>query len=175
MSGYAPSPDVCVDGVRPVATLKSVLARAYDLEPGTSVGYGRTFSVLARMRAGLVPLGYADGIPRSFSNRGVMLIRGQRARIIGRVSMDQCVVDLSQISDAREGDEVVAMGAQGDAEISLEEFADTAHTIPHEALCGLGPRLPRVYTRGGEVSRVMVFEGSAPFGVTDATGVAPIQ
>jgi alanine racemase len=160
LSGYAPSPEVCVDGVKPAAALKASLARVYDLEPGTTVGYGRTFSVLARMRAGLVPLGYADGIPRAFSNRGAVLIRGRRALIIGRVSMDQCVVDLSGIPEAREGDEVVAMGPQADAEISLDEFAEAAYTIPHEALCRLGPRLPRVYRRGGEISRVVVFEGA---------------
>jgi alanine racemase len=162
MSGYAPSPDVPSDGLRPAVALKAVLARTYDLKPGTTIGYGRTFTVQTPRRGGLVPLGYADGVPRALSNRGTMLIRGQHVSIIGRVSMDQCVVDISNVPNAREGDEVTALGSQVDEEITLDEFAACADTIPHEALCRLGPRLPRVYCRGGEITRVMTFEGSDP-------------
>jgi alanine racemase len=162
VSGYAPSSHVPSHGLRPSAALKAVLARTYDLDPGTTVGYGRTYAVQRAIRAGLVPLGYADGIPRLLSNRGEMLVRGQRVPIIGRVSMDQCVVDLTTVPDAREGEVVAALGCQGNSEITLDEFASAADTIPHEALCRLGPRLPRVYRRGGEISRVMIFEGSEP-------------
>ena len=162
MSGFAPSVDVPVDGLRPAVALKAMLARTYELQPGTSIGYGRTYIVTHPIRPGLVPLGYADGVPRALSNGGKMLVRGRRAPIIGRVSMDQCVVDLSGVPDAREGDVVTALGADGAEELTLEEFARAADTIPHEALCRLGPRLPRIYRRGGEVSRMMTFEGSDP-------------
>jgi alanine racemase len=159
MSGFAPSMEVPVDGLQPAVALKAMLARTYELQPGTSIGYGRTFIVNHPTRAGLVPLGYADGVPRALSNGGKMLVRGRRVPIIGRVSMDQCVVDLSEAPDARDGDVVTALGNDGAEELSLEEFARAADTIPHEALCRLGPRLPRVYHRGGEVSRVITFEG----------------
>ncbi|MFN0072163.1 MAG: alanine racemase [Chloroflexota bacterium] len=162
LSGYAPSSAVPTDGLRPAAALKASLARTYELDPGVTIGYGRIYTVSRRLRAGLVPLGYADGVPRALSNRGTMLIQGQRVPIIGRVSMDQAVVDLSSVPEARQGDEVVALGTQGEECISLAEFAAVGDTIPHEALCRFGPRLPRVYLRGGEITRILCFEGTDP-------------
>jgi alanine racemase len=170
VSGYAPSMDVPGDGLRPAASLKAVLSRTYELEPGATIGYGRTYTVTRPMRAGLVPLGYADGIPRVLSSRGEMLICGRRVPMIGRVSMDQCVVDLTCVPDAREGQIVTALGAQEKDEITLDEFSSAAETIPHETLCRLGPRLPRVYLRGGAISRVLVFEGADPFGTPRVAG-----
>jgi alanine racemase len=164
VSGYAPSTDVPVEGLRPAARLQAVLARTYALEPGATIGYGRTYTVTRPMRAGLVPLGYADGIPRVLSNRGEMLVCGQRVPMIGRVSMDQCVVDITHVPDAREGQIVTALGAQANDEITLDAFSSAAETIPHETLCRLGPRLPRIYRRGGDVSRVLVFESADIFG-----------
>ena len=94
---------------------------------------------------GLVQVGYADGLPRAASNRASVLVNGQRAPLIGRVSMDQCVADLTDVHGARPGDEVVIFGKQGGAEITLDEFAAWGDTIVHEALCRVGPRVPRRY------------------------------
>jgi alanine racemase len=93
----------------------------------------------------LIPIGYADGYRRSLSNKGQVLIKGQRARVLGRVSMDQIVVDVTGISGLAEGDEVVLIGAQGEDAITLEEVAAWCDTITHEILTGLGRRVKRIY------------------------------
>ena len=163
MSGFSP-PRTCPRMAFSLPpSLKATLARTYNLPAGHDYRVRTNVHGPASDTSGLVPLGYADGVPRALSNGGKMLVRGQRVPIIGRVSMDQCVVDLSSVPDAREGDVVIALGPDGADELTLHEFARAADTIPHEALCRLGPRLPRVYRRGGEVSRVMIFEGSDPF------------
>ncbi|MBI4493646.1 MAG: alanine racemase [Chloroflexi bacterium] len=135
--------------LRPAFQFKAQVARVYELPPGTSVGYGRTFHASAPVRAALVPTGYADGVPRAHSNRAQVLIHGQRAPLIGRVSMDQCVADVTNVPGVEPGDEVVLLGRQGDDEIDLDTFAADSDTIPHEALTRLGARVPRVYLQGG--------------------------
>jgi alanine racemase len=108
------------------------------------VGYGGIYTAESATRAALVSIGYADGVRRALSNRGEVLIREKRARILGRVSMDQLVVD-AQASAAHEGDEVVLIGKQGGSEISADEVASWAQTISYEILTGIGARVPRVY------------------------------
>jgi alanine racemase len=155
LSGHYPSDQVPATApLRPAVAFKAHLARVYDLPPGASVGYGRTFVSNRPMRAAVVPVGYADGLPRSHSNRGEVLIRGQRVPLVGRVSMDQCVVDLTELREACPGDEVVLFGRQGAAQIDLHEFAAWGDTIAHEALCRIGPRVPRRYLAGGAFRRV---------------------
>ncbi|MDP8925240.1 MAG: alanine racemase [Chloroflexota bacterium] len=134
--------------LRPAVALRARLLRVQDVEPGTTIGYGRTFSAHQQMRVGLVPTGYADGVPRSHSNRAFALVRGTRVRLVGRVSMDQCVVDLSEVPDARGGDVVTLIGAADGDRIALEEYAGWSDTITHEALCRVGARVPRRYRRG---------------------------
>ena len=114
------------------------------MPPGASVGYGGTYTAERATRAALVSIGYADGVRRALSNRGEVLIREKRARILGRVSMDQIVVD-AEACGADEGDEVVLLGKQGDAEISADEVAGWAQTISYEILTGIGARVPRIY------------------------------
>ncbi len=132
--------------LKPALTLKSHVARVRVLPAGSSISYGRTFITPTEMRVALVPLGYGDGFHRILSNRGDVLIRGQRARILGRVCMDQFVVDVSGIPQAAVNDEVVLVGRQGDAEIRAEEVARLAETINYEVVTALLPRVPRVYT-----------------------------
>jgi alanine racemase len=117
---------------------------------GSSIGYGRTYKVYRPMRVALVACGYADGLPRACSNRGRVLIRGQRAPLVGTVSMDMAMADVSHLPDVEVGDEVVVLGRQGEDDISLDEFAESAGIIPHELLVRLGSRAPRVYLRNGE-------------------------
>jgi len=95
--------------------------------------------------------GYADGLPRSLSSRGSVLVRGQRALIVGRVCMDMCMVDVTGVPDVATGDEVVLIGRQGEEEIAADEVAGLAGSISYEILCGISARVPRVYLRAGRV------------------------
>lgn len=153
LSGHYPSEHVPPSvGLRPAVSLRARLMHVRGIPPGTSIGYNRTFVADRPLLVGLVPAGYADGVPRSHSNRGFAAIRGRRAPLIGRISMDQCVVDLTSVPDARSGDVVTLFGAadsEDGGEVTLDEFAGWSDTIVHEALCRVGGRVPRRYTSGG--------------------------
>jgi alanine racemase len=152
IAGYYPSPDVPRDVVlRPAVALRARLLAVKDVEAGTSIGYGRTFVADRRLRVGLVPAGYADGVPRSHSNQAVALVAGTRLPVVGRVSMDQCVVDLTENPWANPGNVVTLFGRDAMTELSLDEYASWSDTIVHEALCRIGPRVPRRYLAGGQV------------------------
>src|SRR5207237_6845053 len=105
--------------VRSAVALKSRVVRFHTPAVGSSIGYGRTYKVYRPMRAALVACGYADGLPRACSNRGRVLIRGQRAPLVGTVSMDMAIADVSHLPDVAPGDEVVILGRQGEDEITL--------------------------------------------------------
>ena len=137
--------------LRPVLSLKSRVARLTPLGPGESVSYGRTWTACRPSLVGLVMCGYADGLPRAVSNRGSVLVRGQRAPIVGRVCMDMCMVDVSDIPDVTVNDEVVIIGRQGSDEISADDVAELCGTISYEILCGLSARVPRLYLRQGQI------------------------
>ncbi len=144
--GMNPSPDCQAPfPLRPALSLKSIVVRVRELPAGSAIGYGRTYITTKPMRAALVPIGYGDGYHRLISNRGEVLIHGQRAPIRGRVSMDQIVVDVSEIEEVRLGDEVVAIGRQGDEEITAEEVATWAETINYEVLTALHPQVVRLF------------------------------
>jgi alanine racemase len=138
-----------VGALRSAVSLKSRVVRFHTPAVGSSIGYGRTYKVFRPMRVALIACGYADGLPRACSNRGRVLIRGQRAPLVGTVSMDMAMADVSHLPDVEVGDEVVVLGPQGDDEISLDEFAESAGIIPHELLVRLGSRAARVYVRSG--------------------------
>jgi alanine racemase len=140
-----------VGDLHAAVALKSRVVRFHTPAVGTSIGYGRTYKVFKPMRVALVACGYADGLPRACSNRGRVLIRGQRAPLVGTVSMDMAMADVSHLPEVEVGDEVVVLGRQRDEEISLDEFAESAGIIPHELLVRLGSRAPRLYVRSGEV------------------------
>ncbi|WP_376790318.1 alanine racemase [Thermoflexus sp.] len=131
--------------LHPAMTIKSRVIRVWTLAPGESVGYGRTFVAERESRMALVPIGYGDGYPRALSNRGYVLIQGQRAPVRGRVSMDQIVVDVTGITGVKIGDEVVILGRQGEAEIRAEELATWAGTINYEITTRISSRVPRIY------------------------------
>jgi alanine racemase len=137
--------------LRPALSLKSRVARLTSLAPGESVSYGRTWRASRPSLIGLVLCGYADGLPRALSNRGSVLVRGQRAPIVGRVCMDMCMVDLSDIPDVAVDDEVVIIGRQGEEEISADEVAELCGTISYEILCGISARVSRLYLRQGRI------------------------
>jgi len=130
--------------VLPVLAWKTRLTSLSTLQVGESTGYGRTFTAERTTRLALLPVGYADGLNRLLSNRGHVLIREQKAPIAGRVSMDQTVVDVTDIPGAAIGDEAVLLGDQGDVSVTAWDLADLTGTIPWEVLCAIGARVPRV-------------------------------
>ncbi len=151
--GLSPSEEVTRDilSLRPVLSLKSRLVYVKEIEAGTPVSYGGTFVAKERMRIATVPVGYGDGYPRSLSGKGSVLIRGKRASILGRICMDQFMVDVSAIPGVTEGDEVTLIGADGGEEITMEELGAFSGRFNYELACDLGKRIPRVYLKGGEI------------------------
>ena len=147
MYGLSPSEEVTKDSfsLRPVLSLKSSLVYCKEVEAGTPVSYGGTYVTTKRTRIATVPVGYGDGYPRSLSNKGYVLIRGKRARILGRVCMDQFMVDVTEIDDISEGDTVTLIGTDGEHEISVEEVAELSHSFNYEYVCGISARVPRKY------------------------------
>ncbi len=160
--GLHPSASVRRVGLRPALELKSRIARVCSLGAGAAVGYGGDWVAPRPSRIGLVPIGYADGVPRLLSNRGAVLVRGRRAPIVGRVAMNCLTVDVSEIEAARVDDEVTLLGRQGDEEISADEVAGWAETINYEILAGLADRLPRLFLSGGVVVEATTLRGSVP-------------
>lgn len=140
--GYAPNP-ATASGLQPVLSWKTRVVSLRDIAPGTTVGYDATFTAQRKTRLALLPLGYADGLNRSLSNRGIVLIRGQRAPIAGRISMDHTSVDVTDIAGVERGDEVVLIGRQGGQTITAAEMAQQIATIPYEVLCDISARVPR--------------------------------
>lgn len=132
--------------LQPVMTLKARVALVRELAPGSSISYGRTFTVQRRSRIATLSIGYADGLPRAVSGRGAaVLVRGQRCPVVGRITMDLTIVDVTDVAAVEAGDEVVVIGRQGDEEIPAFEVADKAGTIPWEVFTGIGSRVTRVY------------------------------
>ena len=145
---HPPNPRARV-AVQPVMALKSRLVQVRELPVGASISYGRTFVTQRPARSGVVAVGYGHGYSWLLSNRGAMLVGGRRAPILGRVTMDLTMVDLTEVPGARVGDEVVLFGEQGDAALTLEEVAQGSETIPYEIMCTIGKRVTRIYVRGG--------------------------
>ena len=139
--------------LKPALSLKTQVAFLKKVDPGRPVSYGRTYVTLRETRIATLPIGYGDGFSRAHSNRGEVLVRGQRAPIVGVVTMDQIMVDVGHIPDVAVGDEVVLIGEQGGGKITAEEAAARIDTIPYEVLCQLGRRVSRVY-RGEEYKSI---------------------
>lgn len=134
--------------MQPVMCLKSRVAMLKWVEAGTTISYARRFTAGARTLIASVPVGYADGYPRTLTNRGEALIRGRRAKVAGTVCMDWIMLDVTNIPDVTIGDEVVLMGPDACGNrIQAEELAEWAGTIPYEIFCGISKRVPRVYLK----------------------------
>lgn len=144
--GYHTLPrTVPVPDLQPVLSLKTCIAQFRLIQPGDRVSYNGTFTAGRSTRIAILPIGYADGLSRRLSNRGVVLVRGQRVPIIGLVCMDMMMVDVTTIPEAMIGDEVVVIGHQGRETITAKDIAEWTGTIPYEVLCAISPRVPRRY------------------------------
>lgn len=150
--GLYPSEEVNKEhlALTPAMELKSHIVYVKDIEPGTSIGYGGTFVAEKPMKIATIPVGYGDGYPRSLSNKGSVLIHGKRAPIVGRICMDQFMVDVTDIEGVAMLDEVTLVGRDGDTVLPVEEVADLAGSFNYEFCCDVGRRIPRVYYKDGK-------------------------
>ena len=131
--------------VEPILTLKSRVVYLKDVPSGTPLGYGAEFHTRRRSRIATVPVGYADGLSRALSNRGRVIVRGCCARIVGNISMDLTLLDVTDVPGVDIGDEVILLGQTDHCSITAREIADLVGTVPYEVLCSIGKRVPRIY------------------------------
>ena len=154
--GLAPNPavDAAID-LKPAMTFKTQIAHVKTLCKDSSVSYGRTFVAQKDMVVATVPVGYADGYFRDFSNEGYMLVNGKKARILGRVCMDQTIIDVTDIENVKIGTEVIIFSDGENGAPTASSLAELANTINYEIICAVSKRVPRVYMRNGKVVDVM--------------------
>ena len=171
--GYEPAPG-CAGTVdlRRVLSLKSRVARVIEVAPGATVGYGRTWRAERPSTIALVMCGYADGLRRALSNRAQLLVRGRRAPIAGRIAMDMCMLDVTDVPGVAPDDEVVIIGPQGGERIDADELAGLADTISWEILAGISARVPRLYLRGGSIVAQTTLNQRAPAAPHEAAAPA---
>ena len=150
--GLYPSDEVIKEAVplRPAMELIAHVTYVKWIEKGTEVSYGGTFVAPKRMQIATIPTGYGDGYPRRLSNKGYVLIHGQKAPILGRVCMDQNLVDVTEIGDEKKGDEETLIGRDGVEIIGIEEIGDLCGRFSYEFACDISPRVPRVYIINGK-------------------------
>lgn len=154
--GLYPSKEVSMDfPLYPALSLKSHIIFIKEVEEGQGISYNHTYITKRKSKIATIPVGYADGYPRALSSKGRVLVRGQYAPIVGRICMDQFMIDVTDIDGVTDLDEVTLVGRDGDNYISVEEVADMAGSFNYEFVCGLSRRVPRVYIENGEVTGVV--------------------
>lgn len=151
--GLYPSEDVdkSLLDIKPVMTWKTHISHIKTLQAGREVSYGGTYKTTKPTKIATIPVGYADGYPRCLSNKGRVIINGQYANIVGRVCMDQFMVDISHIDDVSIDSEVILVGCQGDACLSMEEVSNSAHSFNYELPCRISRRVPRTFYKDGKL------------------------
>lgn len=154
--GYYPSSDVDKSKIdlRQAMTLKTRVGYVKTVSKGAGVGYGLTYYTEKDSRIATIPVGYADGYSRLLTNRGYVAVRGKRAGIVGRVCMDQCMIDVTNAPEVSIGDEVTLMGLPGGVAPDVEKMAEMLGTIPNDVICMPSRRIPRVYVKDGEIVSV---------------------
>lgn len=156
--GLYPSCEVPRNSIalRPAMTLKANVILVKDVDSDVCISYGRTFRTSRKSRIATIPIGYADGYTRLLSNKGKMIVNGEFAPVVGRICMDQCMIDVTDLKhDVHVGDEVVIFGSQNGASISVDEIADEVGTLNYELVCIIGKRIPRVYLKEGKICSVL--------------------
>ncbi len=154
--GYYPSEEVDKDSIKlePAMEIKTHVSFVKEVEAGVGVSYGHTYVTNKKTKVATVPVGYADGYPRSLSSKGRVLIHGEYANIIGRVCMDQFMVDVTHIDDVKQGDIVTLVGKDKDKYISVEEVSNLAGSFNYEFICNVSKRVPRLYFREGKIVEI---------------------
>lgn len=151
---YGLKPDISNElpaGIRPVLSWKSRLSLVKRVRKGETIGYGRTYRAESDRIIATVTTGYADGYSRRLSNRGIIMLKGCKAPIVGRVCMDQIMVDVTDIPDAKAGDEVVLLGCSGEVVYTADDMAKDLDTIGYEIVCGISKRVQRFYVNDGKL------------------------
>lgn len=139
----------------PAMTLKTVVAFVKEVQKGATISYGRTFTADRKMKIATVPIGYADGFIRQNAKDGYMMVNGKKAKIVGRICMDQTMLDVTDIEDVKTGDEVVVFGTGENDEPTADSLAENTGTINYETVCLVGKRVPRIYIKDGKIENVM--------------------
>ncbi len=139
----------------PAMTLKTVVAFVKEVQKGATISYGRTFTADRKMKIATVPIGYADGFIRQNAKDGYMMVNGKKAKIVGRICMDQTMLDVTNIEDVKTGDEVVVFGTGENGEPTADSLAENTGTINYETVCLVGKRVPRIYIKDGKIENVM--------------------
>lgn len=139
----------------PAMTLKTVVAFVKEVQKGATISYGRTFTADRKMKIATVPIGYADGFIRQNAKDGYMMVNGKKAKIVGRICMDQTMLDVTDIEDVKTGDEVVVFGTGENGEPTADSLAENTGTINYETICLVGKRVPRIYIKDGKIENVM--------------------
>ena len=155
---YGLKPDSSLDvpvKLEPVMKLKSFITQIKTISAGTSVSYGRTYIADSDRVVATVPCGYADGYPRLLSNKNEVLVHGRRAKGIGRICMDQMMIDITGIDGVKVGDEVTLFGRDGDELITADDVASSYGTIGYELICGVSVRVPRIFISKGEIKQII--------------------
>lgn len=154
--GYYPSEEVKKDLIKiePVLTLKAKIANLKTLHKDMYISYGRTFKTERESKIGTLPIGYADGYSRSLTGKGKVLINGKWAPVVGKICMDQCMIDLTDIEDVKLGDEVILLGEDSNKKMDADDIAELLGTISYEVLCMIKNRVPRVYINDGKVIKI---------------------
>lgn len=153
MYGMWPSDEVRRDVIdlKPLLSLRSHITFVKKIPPQTAISYGGTFVSEKEMIIATVPVGYGDGYPRSLSNKGMVIVKGHKVPIVGRVCMDQFMIDITEIPSVKEGDEVTLIGRDGDECITMEDLEKWSGMLNYELACIIGKRVPRVYTKNNEI------------------------
>ena len=154
--GYYPSKDVSRDiiNLKPAMSLKANVVHVKRVPSGECIGYGRKFKTVRESTIATLPIGYADGYTRLLFNKAKVIINGKFAPVVGRICMDQCMVDVTEAGDVKTGDEAILMGSDKSLKFDADDMADLLGTISYEILCMIGKRVPRVYIKDGEVIKV---------------------
>jgi alanine racemase len=150
--GYYPSNDVNKDRIqlKPAMTLRAKISNVKTVSKGTGISYGQIFVTERESKIATIPIGYADGYTRMLTSKAEAFIKGKRVPVVGRICMDQCMLDVTEVEDVKIGDEVVLLGYEA-GQPDADEIGEKLNTISYEVLCMVGRRIPRVYTKNGDI------------------------
>lgn len=154
--GYYPSKEVYKNNlsVKPALTLKAKIAHVKELHNDMYISYGKTFKTNKKTTVATLPIGYGDGYPRALGENAKVIVNGKFAKIIGRICMDQCMIDVTDIENVKTGDEVIILGEEGKLKFNADDMAEALGTINYEILCKIKSRIPRVYIKNKEIVKV---------------------